>query len=426
VNRYLVGTVLLINTLFALDIPIDEVERRTFSESISTNSQVVQLSSSKSTLMARLGGKVINYKVKEGDSIKKGQLVAIIESLELTSQLAKIKGLRKQLSISNKNYKMVKKLYNIGVESLQNLNSQEEERTQLLSQIEVIKSRLSSVKGRNGNQYKVYAQSSGRIDKVLTPLNSVVDSNEPLISLLKGKESFLIKSFIPLKYATKIRVGQKGSIRYGEEEYKMHITQILPTIDQQTQKMTVLSTLEKPVNNLFVNTFLDSKLFLGAGKSYLTVKKSALSFFNNEWVVFVPEHHEDEHHDKHEKHNDHENHAHDEHNDHETRRGRASVPTHAQNEKEHKKHNDHENHAHDEHNDHEIRRGRASVPTHANNEEDHEEEEVPYDIRVIKILKEHNGYVAIEGLKEHEDYVSDKSYYIKSLLLKSSLGGHGH
>ena len=389
-NRYLVGTILLINTLFALDVPIDEVERRTFSESISTNSQVVQLSSSKSTLMARLGGKVVAYKIKEGDSIKKGQLVAIIESLELTSQLAKIKGLRKQLSISNKNYKMVKKLYNIGVESLQNLNSQEEERTQLLSQIDVIKSRLSSVKGRNGNQYKVYAQSSGRVDKVLTPLNSVVDSNEPLISVLKGKESFLIKSFIPLKYATKIRVGQKGSIRYGEEEYEMHITQILPTIDQQTQKMTVLSTLEKPVNNLFVNTFLDSKLFLGAGKSYLTVKKSALSFFNNEWVVFVPEHHEDEHHDEHEK------------------------------------HDDHENHAHDEHNDHEIRRGRASVPTHANNEEDHEEEEVPYDIRVIKILKEHNGYVAIEGLKEHEDYVSDKSYYIKSLLLKSSLGGHGH
>ena len=244
------------------------------------------------------------------------------------------------------------------------------------------------------------------------------------MSIVKGKESFLIKSFIPLKYATKIRVGQTGSIRYGEEEYKMHITQILPTIDQQTQKMTVLSTLEKPVNNLFVNTFLDSKLFLGAGKSYLTVKKSALSFFNNEWVVFVPEHHNE----------------HEKHNDHETRRGRASVPTHADNEDELEKHNEHENHAHDKHNDHETRRGRASVPTHAQNEkehekhnehdkhghDDHEEEEVPYNIRVIKILKEHNGYVAIEGLKEHEDYVSDKSYYIKSLLLKSSLGGHGH
>jgi hypothetical protein len=45
---------------------------------------------------------------------------------------------------------------------------------------------------------------------------------------------------------------------------------------------------------------------------------------------------------------------------------------------------------------------------------------------VVKILKKFDDYVAIEGLNEHEDYVSDKSYYIKSLLLKSSLGGHGH
>ena len=355
-NRYIVGSILLINTLFALDVPIDEVEKRTFKESITTNSQVVQLSSSKSTLMARLGGKIINYKIKEGDTIKKGQPIATVESLELASQLAELKGLKKELSITNKNYQMVKKLYSIGVESKQNLNIQEEERIKIISQIEIIKSRLSMVKGRKGDRYKIYAQSSGRVEKILVPLNSVVDANEPLLSIVKGKESFLIKSFIPLKYATKIRVGQKGSIVYGEEEYKMQITQILPTIDQQTQKITVLSVLDKPVHNLFVNTFLDSKLFFGEGKSYLTVKKSALSFFNNEWVVFVPEHHEDD------------------------------------------------KHGHD----------------------DHEEEEVPYDIKVVKILKQNSKWVAIEGLEEHQDYVSDRSYYIKSLLLKSSLGGHGH
>ena len=380
-NKYVLASLLLVNTLFALEVPIDEVEKRTFNESIVTNSQVVQLSSAKSILMARLGGKVIAYHVKEGERIKKGQHVATIESLALTSQLSELKGLKTQLRVGQKNYEMTKKLYDIGVESLLKLNQQEEERTVLTSQIEKIESTLALVKGRSGNQYKVYAQSAGRVEEFLTPLNAVVNENEALISIVKGKESFLIKSFIPLKYASKIRVGQKGSIVYGEEEYKMHITQILPTIDQETQKMTVLSTLDKPVNNLFVNTFLDSKLFLGKGKSYLTIKKSALSFFNNEWVVFVPEHHEGEEHQ-------------DDHD--ETRRGRTDVST--------LEHDEHNEHGHDE----------------------HEEEEVPYDIRVIKILKEFDGYVAIEGLKEHEDYVSDKSYYVKSLLLKSSLGGHGH
>ena len=374
-NRYLVGTIFLINTLFALDVPINEVERRTFHESIATNSQVVQLSSAKSTLMARLGGKIIAYHVKEGDRIKKGQVIATVESLELASQLAEIQGLKKQLSISNKNYQMVKKLYTLGVESRQNLNRQEEEKNQILSQLEVIKSQLSLIKGREGNRYRVYAQNNGRVNKILAPIHSVVDANEALVSIAKGQESFLIKSFIPLKYASKVRVGQKGSIIYGDTEHRMQVTKILPNIDQQTQKITVLSALDKPISNLFVNTFLDSKLFFNEGKSYLSVKKSALSFFNNEWVVFVPEHHEDEH----EEHEEHESH-------------------------EEEKHEEEKGHGHEEEG----------------------EEDVPYEIRVVKILKQNAQWVAIEGLEEHQDYVSDKSYYIKSLLLKSSLGGHGH
>lgn len=370
-NRYVVGTIFLINTLFAVDVPIHEVEKRTFPESVATNSQVVQLSSDKSTLMAGLGGKIITYHVKEGDTIKEGQLIATVESLELASKLAEIEGLKKQLVISSKNYTMVKKLYTIGVESRQNLNRQEEEKNRILSQIEVIKSQLSLIKGRKGNRYRVYAQSNGRISKILAPIHSIVDANEALVSIAKGKESFLIKSFIPLNYATKIRVGQKGSIVYGETEHTMHVTQILPNIDQQTQKITILSALDTPVSNLFVNTFLDSKLFFDEGKRYLSVKKSALSFFNNEWVVFVPEHHNKEH-------------------------------------KEHEEEDKHETHDSDNEHAHE------------------EEEEVPYEIRVVKILKQNATWVAIEGLEEHQDYVSDKSYYIKSLLLKSSLGGHGH
>jgi phosphotransferase system IIA component len=341
--------------------------------------------------MARLGGKILNYHIKEGDSVKIGQLIATIDSLDLASQITELKGLKKQLTVVQKNYNITNRLYKIGVESLQKLNQQTEEKMVITNQIEAIKSKLALIKGRKGSQYRVYAQSRGRVEKILAPIHSVVNENEPLVSIIKGKESFLIKSFIPLKYATKVRVGQKGAIIYGEEEYKMHITQILPNIDQQTQKMTVLSVLDKTINNLFVNTFLDSKLFLGKGKSYLTIKKSALSFFNNEWVVFVPEHHEE-----------HDDHDEEKHHDDKTRRGGAMSPPDTHNEKEHEE--EHKGHGHDE----------------------HEEEEVPYNIKVVKILKKFDKYVAIEGLKEHQDYVSDKSYYIKSLLLKSSLGGHGH
>ena len=395
-NRIIIGSLLLAQTLWGLDVPIAEVEKQLFKETITVNSKIVQLSSAKESVMARVGGRVSKYLVEQGQSISRGQAIAIIESLELAKLSSELKLLRKQLLVHNKNYKILKNLFNKGLESLEKVNREERERDETASKIESIKTQLKLLgvnsRGVVKSNYTIYSQGSGMVAKILVPSNSVIDANTPLVSIVKGGSSFLVQSYVPLNYVSDVKVGQEGKLIYGGKRYKMHISQILPELDEQTQQMVVLSSLDEPVTNLFVNAYVDSKLSIGEPKSYLAVKKSALSFFNNEWVVFVPEHHEGEEH-------------HDEHED------------------EHKKHDDHDGHdEHEKHNDDETRRGHAPVLTRAHDEE----EEVPYDIKVVKILKQNEQWVAIEGLAEHEDYVSDKSYYIKSLLLKSSLGGHGH
>ena len=391
-NRKIAGVLLLAQSLWGLEVPLDEVEKQLFEDAITVNSKIVQLSSAKESVMARVGGKVRKYLVEQGQSVKRGQAIAIIESLELSKLSSELKLLRKQLIIHNKNYKILKNLYNSGLESLEKINREQRERDQVVSQIESIKAQLRllgvSTKGHIKSSYTVYSQGSGKVGEVLVPTNAVVDANTALVSIVKGGSSFLVKSYVPLNYVNEVKVGNKGQLFYGGKHYKMHISQILPQLDEQTQQMQVLSRLDEVVPNLFVNAYVDSKLFVGVPKAYLAVKKSALSFFKNEWVVFTSKHHGDEegeHEEHHEKHEEHENHkAH---------------------EKEH--HEEKESHGH--HGEHE-----------------HEEEEIPYDLNVVKILKQNDEFVAIEGLDEHTDYVSDKSYYIKSLLLKSSLGGHGH
>ena len=387
-NKILVSVLFLTIGLWAINIPIAEVEKRSFSEIISVNSKIIQLSSSKSLVMASKGGKITKYLVKEGDKVKKGQAVArvsIITPIELSINIrplkAELKALKKRLKIANKNYNMVKKLYNIGLESEQKLNVQEEEKLSISSEIEIVKAKISTLemgKKSSKNSYTLYAGSFGSIEKILVASHAVVDSNTALLSIVQGKESFLVKSYVPLKYVNKMKLGLKGKILYGGKMYDMRITQILPALDEKTQQMQVISTLDKSIQNLLVNAYVHSELAIGTPKSYLAVKKSALSFFNNEWVVFVPKDHEEEegHKEEHENHEEHEGH----------------------NEEE-----EHKGHGHDE-----------------------AKEEVPYEIKVIKIIQQNEQFVAIEGIQEHEHYVSDKSYYVKSLLLKSSLGGHGH
>jgi len=59
-------------------------------------------------------------------------------------------------------------------------------------------------------------------------------------------------------------------------------------------------------------------------------------------------------------------------------------------------------------------------------EHDEHEDEEGFVARVVKIITEDDEYAAVEGINEGEEYVSDKSYYAKSMILKSSLGEHGH
>jgi len=378
-NRKIVGALLLAQALWGLEVPIDEVEKQIFKENIRVNSKIVQLRSAKESVMARVGGKVINYLVKQGESVNRGDAIALIESLELSKLSSKLKLLRKQLVIHNRNYKIIKNLYNTGLESLEKLNREERERDQTVSEIESIKAqlRLLGVKSRGKikSTYTVYAQGSGKVAEILMPRNSVVDVNTPLVSIVKGGASFLVKSYVPLNYVSEVEVGQRGELLYGGKQYKMHISQILPELDEETQQIQVLSTLDESVKNLFVNAYVESKLFIGEAREYLAVKKSALSFFNNEWVVFTSKHHDEE-----------------------------------------EEHEEHHKNEHDKKEHHEEKEGHH----------EHEEVEIPYDINVVKIITQNDTFVAIEGLDEHSDYVSDKSYYIKSLLLKSSLGGHGH
>lgn len=223
-----------------------------------------------------------------------------------------------------------------------------------------------------------------------------------------------MKSFLPIEYASKVSLGQKLVIDSNGKKIISHLTQILPNIDEKTQRI-VLSSIDEKTNNLYINAYTSATLFFSSTKKHVAIEKSALSFFQNEWVVFIPN---EEEHDEHkgETHEEldtydgldtkdaHAGHDHGEHKEHK---------------EEEKAHNEHEDETHEDHDKHDDHAGHG----HGGHGD---EEEAAYSIRVVKIVAQDEKFVAVEGLEIGEEYVSDKSYYVKSQLLKSSLGGHGH
>jgi len=365
-NNFSALLILLSLSLQAIEIPTEHAKERTFGKKIELNAQIVQLSNASQSIMSVVGGHIEEYYVKIGESVKKNQKIVLIQSITLSKMTAEYLSLKKQYRTQGKSFNATEELYKKGMTSMAALNEQSIKKDELLAKLTSLQSQLNTLGVDTNNLKKassdfiLYAHSDGVVSAILQPLHTSIKDDTPIISLVKDR-AYYLKSFLPLKYAQDVKIGQKIVVKNGDKNIISYITQILPKVDEQTQRIVLLSSINEKANNLYINAYTEATLYFEANESYVSVTKSALSFFNNEWVVFV------------EKEN-------------------------------HEEHEDEKHEAHDE----------------------HEEDEVLFEARVIEIVAQDENFVGVRGLSSGEEYASDKSYYIKSMMLKSSLGGHGH
>jgi len=347
IKRIYLLTLLITTSLLSVEIPMSQAKERKFGKSIELNAQVIQLSNAGQSVTSLVSGHLEKYFVEPGQKVKTGQKIALIESILVSKMTANYIAFKKQYKALAKNYEATKKLYNNGMSSMQELNNQTIKKNAMLAQIEALESQLDTLNIDTKKLHKatanfiLYAHSSGRVSELLQTLHTVLGVDEAVVRIIK-EQAFYIKSFVPLQYAGTIKVGQKIVVAYNGRSIKTHVKQVLPSLDETTQRIVVLSSVDEKVDDLYINAYVKSTLYFQANHTHVAVLKSALSFFNNEWVVFVKK------------------------------------------------------------------------------EKDVQGEK--YEARVVEIVARDNKYVGVLGLEKGEAYVSAKSYYVKSMLLKSSIG----
>ncbi len=358
--KIFIASLILINCAFSNEIKLDNAQMRKFGKSVELNSKVIQLPSSKQSLMALLDGKIIKYYVKEGDVVEKGDKIALIQSIELSKMSAEYLSLKEQLKSIEENYQGSLTLNKKDIISKQELNLQNIQRKDISAKLETIVSQLKTldieVKDIKNtiSEYTLFAHNPGIVSTLLKTEYSAVSKDTEIVSIVKEK-SFYLKSYLPVSYSEFVKSGQKISTNFNGKNITSYIEKILPELDETTQRIIILSSIDDEKVKLYSNLFLSSVLYYETDKEYISVKKTALSFMDNEWVIFVPD------------------------------------------EKEH---------------------------IEKDNLQSKEEQE--FKTLDIKVIQENDEYVAVEGVEENQKYVRDEPYKVKSIILKSSLGEHGH
>ena len=369
--------------IFAAPIQIktDIAQTGNIGKVIRTNAEITQLSDQKQQIVSRLPGHIENYFVKPGSHVNKGMKVAELTSIALSKMTAEYLALKAQERAAASQRKTAEILYKKGLGSRNELNNKIVSLERIRGKRNALAASLRSL-GIDPEALKaptdrliLKAHAEGTVGRILVPLHANVDAQTPILRIVKSQGYYAV-AYMKIEDALKVDDQSKATVTLMNKHFSASFIQLYPQVDEETQRAKVLFSLKGETGKLLLGAFVPIQVEIAPFIKAVTLKRSALTLFQGEWVVFVPK-------------------ADDEEDEHKAA----------------------EHHKDDE----------AEDEGHEGEEHHHDEaHEVPYAPRVVEILAYSGDRVALKGIEAGEAYVSEGVYFVKSLLLKSSLGEHGH
>jgi RND family efflux transporter MFP subunit len=183
------------------------------------------------------GGRIIELKVKEGDFVQKGQLIARVNMESLQKSIDE---LSKSMELANDIYKRQENLWK------QNIGS-EVQYLQAKNQVESLQKTKERLEYEL-SKANVFAPASGYVDRVMSKTGEVCGPGTPIIQIL-NTNALKVRAAVPENYLSSVRRGDVIRIQF-------------PALDKQEQmgRISEISRTINPANRTFdVDALVESK-----------------------------------------------------------------------------------------------------------------------------------------------------------------------
>ncbi|TDF35138.1 HlyD family efflux transporter periplasmic adaptor subunit [Alteromonadaceae bacterium M269] len=302
---------------------IAEVTRGDLVKDISVNGRVV--AAIRPTLFSPSNGSV-ELKVRAGDSVDENQLIAVIHSPQLQSQLEQEKATLQSLELEVSRQRISNKLEKLGFQQQVDVTSVRRDATrrelkraqlsiadQVISVIDYEKAKddlktaemefnhaeteaqlqserldfelkvkalqlerqrvLFNELQRRTQQLQIYSPVTGKIGDLLVEQKASVTENQPLLSVvdLSGLE---VEVSIPESYADDLRSGMDAEISYNNQLFAGSISAISPEVKNNSVTGTIRFSQDIPVG-LRQNQQLTTRIMIESKEGILKVKRGA-------------------------------------------------------------------------------------------------------------------------------------------------------
>jgi len=266
------------------------------------------------------GGKVLDFKIEEGDFIKNGDLIAKIDyvdledkAVELEATIKKIKNDIKSLNIDKQSAKVQynyqneilkknKQLFNKHAISELDFAKFKTNRDVAKLQVSTISSKIeslytqitqidASLKGLNErlSRYTIKSPIEGYVTKKLISNYAIINPNQTLIEIVNPKDVW-VETHIDTRISGSVKVGDRASIklRSSSKEYLGVVSNIKPVNNSVTNEREI----DVSFNNLPIPFYLEEQAIVDIDikelKDIIKIPTQAMSIYKEQegvWIV---------------------------------------------------------------------------------------------------------------------------------------------
>ncbi len=241
---------------------------------------------------AAIGGRVVSLTRNLGQSVGRGQTIAVIESREAAQLKGEVEASRARLALANSNLAREQRLFAQRVSPEQDLIAARTAATEARIAYQQAQSQVSAAGGGGGglNRLGIVAPIGGQIIARPVVLGQTVAADAELYRIANLGRVSLALNLKP-EDAGRVRPGNTVMVRAPGREASARISFVSPALDPQTRQVPVIATLDNGGGQWRVGEPVTASVQLsgtgGAANTAILVPTTAVQTVEGKSVVFV-------------------------------------------------------------------------------------------------------------------------------------------
>lgn len=238
---------------------------------------------------AAIGGRVVSLTRNLGQSVGRGQTLAIIESREAASLNAEIEAARARLALAEANLRREQRLFAERVSPEQDLLAARTTATEARIALRLAQQQVAAAGGTGGalNRIAVAAPLSGQVVARSVTLGQSVAADAELFRVADLSRVAVTLALSPAD-AGKVRPGSEMEIVSGDRKSTARVDFVSPVLDETTRLVAVIATVDNRTGQWRVGEPVTASIRLpNGGAGSLLVPQSALQTIEGRPTVFV-------------------------------------------------------------------------------------------------------------------------------------------